>query len=370
MGILGGSLAGIALADRLAAAGVTVCLWEEHPALARFAWRCPGFVLTPQGEHPSRLAGSMGEVETAAIFSMVSQTRALLLERGLFEPTGSLHHAGMAGEVEEIERSLALLRRLGLPVEPRTAPDSPWASQGLGPGYLLPEDGRVDTRSLVLNLVDEARAAGAMLLPGARVRAFGLGGSGPWVEDELGRVELDALVLAGGAELGRLDGFLADSLLPVRHQWLLTEPLPEPLARSLPRTPMLAQHELSSWCLDHGRMQAGGARFASVEMEAGETDDGGVNPLIQRVLAANLGRFFPLLESLRAEYAWTAIATHTCDGLPLVGPLPGRGRLLACTGFHAQESGLALAAAEAIAAGLLDRPGPALPRCFQPTRLL
>jgi len=361
--IVGGSLAGLSLASRLARAGVAVGLWEERARLGGFAWRAPGLLLSPLGEHPSRLAASLGEPVARAMLRFVQKNHGLLAERGSFEACGSIHLAAMDGEDGDVERCLELLPRLGVPVE---AVQPRWGSQGFGPGYALPGDGRVDGPALVQALAAEARQAGGLLRAGSPVLELGHDQEGPWLQDEQGRVRVETVVFAGGAEQARLERFFADSLHPVRHQWLLTEET----AVELPRAPILGQHQHSLWSEERGRVLAGGARYVSLEMESGQTDDARIEPRIDHVLRANLGRFFPRFAELSIDYAWTAIAAHSCDGLPLIGPLPGRARLLALTGMHGQEYSLAFAAAEAIAAGLLGVPGPELPRLFQPTRLV
>jgi glycine/D-amino acid oxidase-like deaminating enzyme len=47
------------------------------------------------------------------------------------------------------------------------------------------------------------------------------------------------------------------------------------------------------------------------------------------------------------------IVTHTCDGLPFVGPIPGDPRRVACTGMLGVGPALAVACADQVAEGLL-----------------
>lgn len=59
----------------------------------------------------------------------------------------------------------------------------------------------------------------------------------------------------------------------------------------------------------------------------------------------------------------------SCDGLPLVGPVPGRPRVVACTGFGLAGATYGEAAARAVVAGILGRPHPPLPRCLRASRM-
>ena len=67
---------------------------------------------------------------------------------------------------------------------------------------------------------------------------------------------------------------------------------------------------------------------------------------------------------------WAGITTSTCDGLPLIGALPGRDDLLICAGYGEEEATLGLRGAETIARLLIDGEDPAYPSFFNIRRLL
>jgi len=75
-------------------------------------------------------------------------------------------------------------------------------------------------------------------------------------------------------------------------------------------------------------------------------------------------------EGTAPTHHWTALQTGTCDGLPLVGHLPGQPRLLSCTGWGGRPLALALEAARRLASGVLDLPGPDIPVRFLPQRMI
>lgn len=136
--------------------------------------------------------------------------------------------------------------------------------------------------------------------------------------------------------------WLHDKLWPVRlHQRRFQgTPLPHPRLT----------HHLGLWLWDS---TAAGARWASPHLEVGEV-----------ALAGN-DRVRALLDHLAGQVAadWApAVEEHifvveeSCDGLPIVGPLPGSARTVVCAGMGVAEATWAPACAAAVVAGLLGRP--------------
>ena len=62
--------------------------------------------------------------------------------------------------------------------------------------------------------------------------------------------------------------------------------------------------------------------------------------------------------------------TFTCDGLPLVGPIPGRSRVLSCTGFAGHQAAVGIGAARAVADGLLGESSIQVPELFSLSRFV
>lgn len=368
--IVGGGLAGLSAARFLALGGASVAVVEARPQLGGgFATRAPGLVLASLGEHPGRLVGSVGLEAARQMHAFLAESRAIMDGLGLLARTGSLSVGAMPGEGEEIAASLEVLPSLGVPCQGWSAPEVArhLGSVGLDGGRFVPEDGVVDPVALVLRLARDARAAGAHLAPGRAVTTLDERAGiwqirGPGLE-----LSADAVVLAAGAGLRELVPFFRSTVYAVRHQWIATGPLPP---GSAPPLPVLGQQGFSHWLGVGERLVAGGARFATVEMEAGRDDDGVIEPRVDHALRANLARFFPQAAAAPIPHAWSAIAAHTCDGLPLIGPLPGQPQLVACTGFHALDHSLAPRAGQAVAQGLLTGRAQGVPRLFMPTRLV
>jgi len=94
-------------------------------------------------------------------------------------------------------------------------------------------------------------------------------------------------------------------------------------------------------------------------MEVGETVEK-INPRVGSQLDRFRTRFGRKENAQRFE--WTSIMDFSCDGLPVLGPLPGQARKIACAGFSGQDLGLALACGELLCEGILNASAASIPR--------
>ena len=62
--------------------------------------------------------------------------------------------------------------------------------------------------------------------------------------------------------------------------------------------------------------------------------------------------------------------TFSCDGLPIIGPIPGRPRFIACTAFNGRQYGLGLRAGKAVSQGILTGRAEGVPSIFKTGRFV
>ena len=90
-----------------------------------------------------------------------------------------------------------------------------------------------------------------------------------------------------------------------------------------------------------GRFLLGGGR-QHYRADEGDTTEDRISPGVQAFLDDYLQKYFPDVTAPVA-HRWSGIMGFSCDGLPLVGTLPGRPRIGFAVGFTGH--GLALAGA-------------------------
>jgi dimethylglycine dehydrogenase len=203
-----------------------------------------------------------------------------------------------------------------------------------------PADGHVDPSSVTRALAAGARARGAEVYRHTRVTGLARLPGGEWrVETDRGAIATEAVVIAAGTwarEVGRLCG-LDLPIVPMEHQYLVTEPVPELVALGA-EVPILREVDVSYYLRQEGQ----GLLLGPYERGARPFGVGGIPPGFGAdLLPPDVARLQPIVEGAMARVPALAKAgvlrvvngpiTYTPDGNPLVGPAPGLpGVWLAC----------------------------------------
>lgn len=321
--VFGAGVIGLAIATELAAAGVDVRVVD--PRGARWSAAARSAVVLPcHPEHPHRFLAALGEERGRELVAFAARSLAALPG---FSPVG-VDWACPGPEAADVAPSLAACAALGLPASPAGAPGSP------RPGFTLPTGGVVDLAALRAALARPVHA-----------------------EPD----DADVDILATGAPRPGRGGWLRDKLLPVRwHAVRWARPRDAGGAPVLlPVRPVVSRHASVYAVADRGGLTLAGARWAEPHLGVGDAHRCPLSPAVLDKLTALAAQDFGVASPPDERCA--VITWESCDGLPLVGPLPGTPRELACTGFGAATLPYGLAAARALVDGLLGRAGPALP---------
>lgn len=371
--VVGGGLAGVAAALFLAEGGAEVLLLESRAAVGHAAsGRHLGHVTTGLVEHPYRLVHALGEARAAELYAFSRRNHALLGARVPITGGAGWWAATDAREPDQLRRSAAALARLGVParmVEGDGVSDA-LGTEGLDIALCFEEDGVIDPATAVSSLAAQAEAAGARIAVGHRVLQIGDDRGSVRVTVEEGgatrELRAEVVVFAANAWSRSVDPWFADKITPVREQALATAPidatLPSPAGR--------AGYGYTFWRqLPDRRLLVGGCRWATPHLEVGEQDDTVVVERVQARIEAFLQRHLPAAGA-PITHRWSWIVGHACDGLPIVGPMPGAPRHVACAGFCGNEPGLAVAAARGVADGLLGLQPPEVPDFLAASRFV
>lgn len=359
--IVGGGIVGCAVAERLARAGLAICLLERD-VLGGAATAASMGHLVVLDDDTAEL--SLSAYSCARWRDLAPQLPAAAEYRS----TGTLWIARDAAEMDEAARKRKRLASAGVDGElvspAQLARLEPALAPRLAGGLRVAADAVVYPPVAAAWLAQRAVAAGAQVHCGTEVRAIGDGGV---LLANGGRLRARHVIVANGCAVPRL---LADVPVHQRKGHLLITTRARPAVN----------HQL----VELGYMQsAHGSDGESVafnvqprptgQLLLGSTrqsDDhgSGVTPRLLRRLVARAQEFLPALARMTALRAWTGFRPATPDHRPLIGAWPARqGVWLAC-GHEGLGVTTALGTADLLAAQLLGLPLPFDARPYAPAR--
>jgi 4-methylaminobutanoate oxidase (formaldehyde-forming) len=224
--IVGGGVGGTSIAYHLAELG------ERDVVLVDRADLTSGSTF-----HSAGLVGQLRSDPTLTRMNMDSVELYRRLQQGENPPgwveCGGIRLAGTPERMEEIRRQIGWATAYGLPLEEISADEAKrmfplMSTEGVLGGAYLATDGYVDPSQLTYALAAGARAGGVRTFTHTRVLGVDVrDGRVTGVRTDRGDVEAEIVVDCGGmfaAEIGRMAGVRVP-VLPMSHQYLVTEPL-------------------------------------------------------------------------------------------------------------------------------------------------
>ena len=325
--VIGAGITGLSIAKRLHSQGVDVFVLEKKPRIADgMATRGMGIASVLLLDPPFRLIQAVGLEVAKEITRFTREGVALWGPR--LNPTGVGYLP--KGDIECNE---------------------------VGNGWIQTDGGTIDPQSAMKDL-----SSGLRFATDSKAMAIDEDGFDFLVRTNSGAtIKADLVIMTGGAQI---TPWAKTKFHPVRHQALATEPLDA----ILPYPTHFQYGYTSIRQTIHGRLVASGCRWATPHLEVGETDDQVTNPAVHSRIQGFLAQHIPQAADAAVTHQWSAIMTFTCDGLPVIGPLPGRPRIISCGGFGAFSPSLALRAAKAVVDGITTGSSPGVPPCFSTQR--
>jgi 4-methylaminobutanoate oxidase (formaldehyde-forming) len=233
--IIGGGVAGTGIAYHLAELG------ERDVVLVERADLTSGSTF-----HSAGLVGQLRSDPTLTRMNMYSVELYRRLQKGENPPgwveCGGIRLAGTPERTQEIRRQIGWATAYGLPLEEISADEAKrmfplMSTEGVLGGAYLATDGYVDPSQLTYALAAGAREGGVRTFTHTRVLGIGAeDGRVTGVRTDRGDVEAEIVVDCGGmfaAEIGRMAGVRVP-IVPMSHQYLVTEPLRERDGTRLP----------------------------------------------------------------------------------------------------------------------------------------
>jgi glycine cleavage system aminomethyltransferase T/glycine/D-amino acid oxidase-like deaminating enzyme len=225
--IVGGGVGGASLAYHLAKLG-----WDDVVLLERSQ------LTSGSTFHSAGLVGQLrGSVSLTRMMMHSVELYRRLKGESEFDPgwteCGGIRLASSEERMEELRRQAGWAKTFGLPLELISAEEAKelfplMSTDGVLGAAWLPTDGYIDPAQLTYALADGARQGGCRIFTNTRVTGIEVrNGRVRGVRTERGDVEAEVVVDAGGmyaAEIARMAGVRVP-LLPMSHQYLVTQPL-------------------------------------------------------------------------------------------------------------------------------------------------
>jgi len=367
--IIGAGLTGLAVAGFLAEGGASVVVLEARAGVGMgVSSRQVGHVQCGLGDNALRLEAAIGPKQTGEILSFCNENISMLQALGVLNQCGTLSIAMSPQETKEMPQVVSVLKRQGVGAslwDPKTV-NASLQSTGLGPACHIPNAGTVDPTVLLKVLMTRLTAAGGQVVLNSSVDAVHENPNGISVTCRGQPIQSEVVVLAAGAAMASLDAYFLDKVHAVRTQALAIQSRKDRFKYACE-----AQYGYGFWRQSPaGHVLFGGCRWATPHLEVGETDDTVVVSAIHNKIRDMIQRNFPDLANQKILQSWSGIMAFTCDGLPIIGPVPGRSRVISCAGFNGHQHSLGLRAARIVADGLLHGHIGEMPQLFRPHRFL
>ncbi|MCX7354879.1 MAG: FAD-dependent oxidoreductase [Alphaproteobacteria bacterium] len=314
--VVGGGLAGLATAWRLAQSGQrTVLLERRVPAGA--ASSANAGTLAIQNKRPPLLPFFR---DALAEWARVAEE--LGVEIGYGKP-GGLHIARSNEDAQRLRKNFENHGALGLAGEWLDAAalraEAPWLGDGIIAATRSPLDAHADPLRAGSAMAAAAEEAGAAILTGIELRGAARDSIGWRLETNTSALRANNVVIASGPWTGRVAALFGANL-PV-HPSLIMLSVTEPAPRFMDRIVTHVAGNLTVKQVKNGSCLIGGGWPGAGDFDA---ERPGIDPLMLRHNLRLATDVVPGLANLRLARSWANFEAQTPDGLPIFGAVPDR----------------------------------------------
>jgi dimethylglycine dehydrogenase len=343
--IVGGGIVGVSIAYHLTKLGWNdVALVERNVLTAGSTWHAAG--LLPLF-NMSYTVGQLHKYSVDLYQSLEAETGQAVG----FHKTGNLRLATNKERMDEYLRYCATANTIGVPfrIIGVKEVEELWPlcnTKGIVGALFHPDDGHIAPVDATMALAKGARARGAELNQNTRCVGFERLPSGEWlVKTDKGEITCEHVVTATGSWARQITGMVGLDIpvIPVEHQFLVTEPCPELVERKekgLPEMAVLRESDQSYYLREErqglilGPYEKGAPAWAvdGVPEEFGQEL---LPPDIDRLqphIEAAINRV-PMLGRVGIKDCVNGPIPYTPDGSPLIGPAPGLKNFWLAEGF-------------------------------------
>ena len=331
--VIGGGVVGVSALYHLARKG-----WGEDIVLLEKAELTSGSTWHAAGLLPLfNMSYSVGQVHKYSV-NLYQQLEEETGQSVGFRQVGNLRLAMNQDRMDEYYQYAATARTIGINVQFLT-PDEIYRKwplcnpEGLVGGIFHPDDGYIQPADLTQALAKGARARGATIHRNTAVISIEQQPAGNWlINTSQGDISCEHIVSASGnyaRQTGAMVG-LDIPVIPVQHQYIVTEPHPELVRRKQNGEPELGvlRESDGSWYL---REENDGFILGPYEKDAPACYVDGPDPSAEyELFQEDLDRLTPHIEAaisrvpafaeVGIKQVYNGAIAYTPDGNPIVGP--------------------------------------------------
>lgn len=331
--VIGGGVVGVSALYHLARKG-----WGAESVLLEKAELTSGSTWHAAGLLPLfNMSYSVGQIHKYSV-KLYQELQAETGQSVGFSKVGNLRLAMNQDRMDEYYQYAATARTIGVNVEFLTPPEikTLWPmcdTDGLVGALYHPDDGYIQPADLTQALAKGARARGATIYRNTGVLAIEQVSNGNWLlKTSKGDVECEHVVSASGnyaRQTGAMVG-LDLPVVPVEHQYIVTEPHPDLQRRRADGEPEMAvlRESDGSWYL---REENGGFILGPYENGAPACYVDGPDPNAEyELFQEDIDRLAPHIEAAMArvpafaevgmKQVYNGAIAYTPDGNPIIGP--------------------------------------------------
>ena len=334
--VIGGGVVGVSALYHLAKKG-----WGEEVVLLEKAELTSGSTWHAAGLLPLfNMSYSVGQIHKYSV-DLYGKLEAETTQPVGFSRVGNLRLAMNQDRMDEYYQYAATAKTIGINVEfltPKQVKEI-WPlceTNGLVGAIYHPDDGYIQPADLTQAFAKGARSLGATIYRNTPVLDIKQSSQGGWVvKTENGEITCDHVISATGnyaRQTGKMIG-LDLPVMPVEHQYIVTEPHPDLQARrksGAPEMPVLRESD-GSWYL---REENGGFILGPYEKGAPCCYVDGPNPNAEyELFQEDIDRLMPHIEAalervpafgeVGFKQVYNGAIAYTPDGNPIVGPAWG-----------------------------------------------
>lgn len=331
--VIGGGVVGVSALYHLAKKG-----WGDDVVLLEKAELTSGSTWHAAGLLPLfNMSYSVGQIHKYSV-NLYNELEKETGQAVGFAKVGNIRLAMNQDRMDEYYQYAATAKTIGVDVRFLTPDDilKLWPMcniDGLVGGIVHPDDGYIQSADLTQALAKGARARGATIYRNTRVLNIEQTSSGAWlVQTEKGDLTCEHVISASGnyaRQTGEMVG-LDIPVIPVEHQYIVTEKHPELVRRKkegLPEMGVLRESD-GSWYL---REENGGFILGPYEKGAPCCYVDGPNPHAEyELFQEDIDRLVPHIEAamnrvpafaeVGIKKVYNGAIAYTPDGNPIIGP--------------------------------------------------